>query len=160
MESLAAVRDILASVSTMTLATAGAGGLVHATPVYYSVMQLEHEPALWQFCFYSDSGSLHARQAKENPLVAAAIYPDSWNWQDIRGLQLRGRTCSLSPGEEWEAAWQIYSARFPFVIYLKDQVAQNTLHCLSLHWMRLIDNRQGFGSKQEWQFKEKYIDES
>jgi uncharacterized protein YhbP (UPF0306 family) len=159
MESLAAVRDILASASTMTLATADAGGLVHATPVYFSIMQLEREPALWQFCFFSDGGSLHARQAKENPLAAAAIYPDSWNWQEIRGLQLRGSIRPLLLGEEWEAAWKIYSARFPFVVYLKDQVAQNTFYCLSLYWMRMIDNRQGFGFKQEWQLKEKHTDE-
>jgi uncharacterized protein YhbP (UPF0306 family) len=154
MESLNAVYEILAAASTMTLATTDGAGAVHATPVYYAVVCLDAAPAFWKFCFFSNQSSLHVHQMESSPLVAAAIYPESWLWQDIRGLQLRGWVAAIDADDEWELAWQAYCLRFPFVVEMKSIVSQNTFYYLKLEWMRLLDNRQGFGFKQEWHFSE------
>ena len=79
-----------------------------------------------------------------------AIYPECRGWQDIRGLQLHGEACPVTSGPEWETAWKLYAAKFPFVAALKAIVARNQLYVFTPRWIRLVDNRRGFGFKQEW----------
>jgi uncharacterized protein YhbP (UPF0306 family) len=100
--------------------------------------------------FFSDLNSQHGQDLAANPRAAAAIYPEGRSWQDIRGLQLRGAVWRVTQKPEWEAAWASYSAKFPFVSLLKEIVARNTLYAFRPHWVRLVDNRRGFGFKQEW----------
>lgn len=134
----------LLSVSTLTLATCGADGAPHAAPVYFAA---DAGPRLY---FFSDPASQHSLDLERDPRAAAAIYPECDGWQEIRGLQLRGQVHRVPPGAEWDAAWACYAARFPFVHALKAIVARNTLYVFIPHWVRLVDNRRGFGFKQEW----------
>ena len=73
--------------------------------------------------------------------------------QDIRGLQMNGNVIRLEHGQEWDAAWQVYQGKFPFVAGMKDIVARNNLYIFHPAWVRLVDNRQGFGFKQEWRLE-------
>jgi hypothetical protein len=139
--------DDLLLVSTMTLATIGSTGEPHVAPVYFVA------DVHLRFYFFSEAGSQHARDLHHNPHAAAAFYPQCFDWQDIRGVQMRGVVQPVDPGEQWESAWQLYNSKFPFVSELKEIVARNQLHCFSPTWMRLIDNRRGFGFKQEWSFE-------
>jgi uncharacterized protein YhbP (UPF0306 family) len=159
-------------------------------------------PCPWQLVFFSSPDSLHARCLETNPVAAAAIYPETPGWQDIRGLQLHGRVRSLPPVPpgasgsspvsaspasfdstssevssmhsaqavpraapstpamqsalsaeaitEWQIAWQAYLTKFPFAAGLEQMVARNSLHFFTPTWVRLVDNRQGFGFRQEW----------
>ncbi len=142
----------LLALSTLTLATSGLDGELHAAPVYFAARMPLVSGESPQLYFFSDPTSQHGRDVIANPQAAAAIYPECKDWQDIRGLQLRGQVRKVSPGPEWEAAWKCYLAKFPFVKILKAVVARNTLYVFSAQWIRLVDNRQGFGFKQEWIF--------
>jgi uncharacterized protein YhbP (UPF0306 family) len=137
--------EYLIQLTALTLATAGAGGEPHAAPVYFAA---DRELTLY---FFSDPGSRHGRDLAENPQAAAAFYPECETWQEIRGVQLHGEVQPVPSGPAWEAAWAIYSAKFPFVVEMREIVARNQLYAFRPHWIRLIDNRRGFGFKEEWE---------
>jgi hypothetical protein len=134
----------LLSASTMTLATSGTDGAPHATPVYFAADENLH------LYFFSDPQSLHGQHVAHHPRAAASLYPLCSGWEDIRGLQMQGEIHPVEQGAAWDAGWEIYAAKFPFVKGLKDIVASNTLYVFIPHWVRLVDNRRGFGFKQEW----------
>jgi len=134
----------LLSLAAMTLATVGADGAPHAAPVYFAT------DAKLNFYFFSDPGSQHAHDLARCPQAAAAIYPECYGWQEIRGLQLRGEARRLEVGPAWEVAWQVYSAKLPFVLAMRDLIAKSEFYTLQPRWIRLVDNRRGFGFRQEW----------
>ncbi len=128
----------------MTLATCDAAGHPHAAPVYFTAT------AELSLFFFSDRQSLHSQHITQNPQAAAAIYPQCQGWRDIRGLQLRGQAGLVDSPAEWQAAWERYHAKFPFVRSLRAIVAQNQLYVFIPQWIRWMDNSQGLGFKQEW----------
>jgi len=131
-------------ISTMTLATQGADGESHAADVYFASDQ---EVNLY---FFSDPISQHGLDIAHNPRAAVTIHPESQGWEDIRGLQMRGEVQRVEPGSSWDSAWEKYVAKFPFVTGLKSFIDRNQLFVFVPHWIRLIDNRRGFGYKEEW----------
>jgi uncharacterized protein YhbP (UPF0306 family) len=133
------------SLPAMTLATVSADGMPHAAPVYFAA-----DEARQNLYFFSAAASQHSQDLLANTRAAAAIHPLVEGWQEIRGLQLRGAVRPIAPGEEWERAWSCYLVKFPFAGDLKEMVAQNTLYTLQPDWVRWIDNRHGFGHKEEW----------
>lgn len=137
------VSDLLA-LSTLTLATSNVDGIPHAAPVYFVADDDYH------LYFFSDVSSQHSLDLTHDPRAAAAIYPECHDWQDIRGLQLRGEVRPVPLGMEWDHAWELYVAKFPFVMELKAIVERNTLYAFIPSWVRQVDNRRGFGFKQEW----------
>jgi uncharacterized protein YhbP (UPF0306 family) len=152
----------LLAISTLTLATTGRDGQPHATPVYFAsdMIITESSPpdpgflALNQgsleLFFFSDPLSQHGQDLADNPLAAAALSPPCYTWQEIRGLQLRGRAEKVTGAEQWERGWASYLAKFPFVSTLQDVVTRSTFYVFIPSWMRLVDNRRGFGYKREW----------
>jgi hypothetical protein len=142
----------LLQLSTMALATTGERGEPHTAPVYFTVVQGETftTPPIGRLYFFSESDSQHARDIARQPAAAVAIYPETTGWQDIRGLQMHGMVYRVEPGPEWERAWESYRLKFPFVEALKAIVARNTLFAFQPGWLRWLDNRRGFGFKQEW----------
>lgn len=142
----------LLTLTTMTLATSGLDGELHAAPVYFAANTTLVSGEAPQLYFFSDPDSQHSWDVVANSQAAAAIYPECQEWQDIRGLQLRGHVQEVPPGAEWEVAWKFYIGKFPFVQSLKEIVARNALYVFSAQWIRLVDNRRGFGFKQEWIF--------
>jgi uncharacterized protein YhbP (UPF0306 family) len=137
------IQHLLQIVTTMTLAT-GAGGCSHAAPVYFVAS------SDLDLYFFSDVDSFHSQQIHQVPQTAAAIYPECRNWKDIRGLQIHGRVYPVQAKEAWDSAWRLYQEKFPFVRTLKAIVAQNQMYVLTPTWVRLVDNAQGFGFKQEY----------
>ena len=65
-------------------------------------------------------------------------------------MQMRGSLRVVQSQEQWQTGWQVYQAKFPFVADLEQLIAINQMHKFSPHWIRLVDNRQRFGYKQEW----------
>jgi uncharacterized protein YhbP (UPF0306 family) len=141
------IRELLENISTMTLATADLQGNPHAASVYFVAVNCEGS---WKFYFFSDEHSQHSCQIAENPKTAAAIYPECRGWRDIKGLQLRGETFLVEAEAEWDSAWRHYQDKFRFVRSMKTVVAQNRFYVFVPNWIRLLDNSQGFGYKQEW----------
>ncbi len=146
----------LLSLSTMTLATTGSTGLPHAAPVYFAARLTSSSTSPQEdqcFYFFSDPQSRHGQDIAHEPHAAAAIYPECFSWQEIRGLQMRGQVVHVEGGPEWDQAWQIYIQKFPYVSEMKEIVALNRMYAFLPEWIRLVDNRQGFGFKQEWVIK-------
>ncbi len=134
------------SLPALTLATTGADGAPHAAAVYFAADERN------RLYFFSEPESQHTRDLTANPRAAAAIQPHVSGWQEIRGLQLRGTVALVPEGAEWEHAWQVYQARFPFVAGLKEIIVKNSLYVFTPDWIRLVDNRRGFGYKEEKTF--------
>lgn len=130
--------------STMTLATTGTDGDPHAADVYFAA---DEELNLY---FFSDPVSQHGVDIARNVSAAVTIHPECQGWEGIYGLQLRGEVRRVKPDMEWDLAWKRYVAKFPFVSELKAVVEQNQLFVFHPHWIRLVDNRRGFGYKEEW----------
>jgi uncharacterized protein YhbP (UPF0306 family) len=137
------VNELLA-LSTMTLATSGPNGTPYAAPLYFVADEK------LQLFFFSSPSSQHGHNLSQMPKAAASIYPECQDWRDIHGLQLRGEAARVPAGTAWVHGWGVYLAKFPFVAPLKDIVAQNRLYVFRPAWLRLVDNRQGFGNKEEW----------
>lgn len=133
----------LFALPVMSLATTGAGGEPHAAAVYFA------SDAANRLYFFSETTSQHARDLEATPQAAVTIQPLVSTYREIRGLQLRGRVRPVPLGPEWDAAFALYQAKFPFVHELKEEVAQNQLYVFTPAWMRLLDNRRGFGYKEE-----------
>lgn len=130
----------------LTLATCGADGSPHAAGVYFAADEDNH------YYFFSEAESQHMQDLALNPRAAATIQPHVSGWQDIHGLQLRGTVAPVPEGPQWEHAWQVYQAKFPFVAALKELIARNSLYVFTPDWIRLVDNRRGFGFKEEKEF--------
>jgi flavin prenyltransferase len=137
--------DEFYALPSMSLATQGADGQPHAAAVYFAA-----DSARRNLYFFSDAASQHSQDMAASPRAAATIDPPASTWTEIRGLQLRGELSAVPAGEAWEQAWQIYQAKFPFVKDLREIVARNTLYTFRPDWVRRIDNRRGFGYKEEW----------
>ena len=140
------IRELLASISTLTLATADLQGSPHATSVYFAAVYTRS----WKLYFFSDEHSQHCNHIDQNPKTAVAIYPESKDWRDIKGLQMRGETYLVETKNEWDTAWRHYQDKFRFVRSMKTIVAQNRLYVFIPNWIRLLDNSQGFGYNKEW----------
>jgi len=139
-----AVIEVLAETTTLALATAGPGGRPFATPVFFAP---DEDLAL---IFFSDPDTLHVRHVLERSEASGTIYPATGDWTQIRGLQLAGRVERIHPGDAWEAAWAAYVRKFPFVADLRPLVDAGWLLAFVPSWIRVIDNRRGFGFKLEW----------
>lgn len=134
----------LLSLTTMSLATVSPQGDVHSAAVYFAAGERV------QLYFFSDPDSQHGRDVAQNPRSAVSIYPECHDWQEIRGLQMRGDVFVLHAGPQWDQAWRVYRQKFPFVEGLHAVVEQNRFYVFRPKWIRLVDNRRGFGFKQEW----------
>ncbi|MFE6742165.1 hypothetical protein [Streptomyces tubercidicus] len=107
-------------------------------------------PALY---FVTATTTRHGRAlAEPGARVAFTAQRDGQEWSGLTGIQGRGR-CRPLAGEERAAGWQVYVERFPFVASsdrLRAALERTTLWELRPDWLRLIDNGQGFGHKEEW----------
>lgn len=134
----------LLGLTTMTIATSGSDAEPHAAAVYFVCdNQLN-------FFFFSSPQSQHSGDISDQPRVAVTIHPECFEWQDIHGLQVRGAITPVKGRSEWQQAWELYQIKFPFVSDLKEILSRNLLHKFRPDWIRLVDNRRGFGFKQEW----------
>ncbi|WP_406209550.1 pyridoxamine 5'-phosphate oxidase [Streptomyces decoyicus] len=126
-----------------TAGTAGAAGTVGGEAA-------GDGPALY---FVTATTTRHGRAlAEPGARVAFTAQRDGQEWSALTGLQGRGR-CRVLAGGERAAGWRIYLERFPFVAAsdrLRAALERTELWELRPDWLRLIDNGQGFGHKEEW----------
>lgn len=134
----------LLELPALTLATTGETGEPHAAAVYFAADQR------LDLYFFSAPSSQHSLDLARDPRAAVSLYIESRSWQEIRGLQMRGIVSQVEPGSSWEQAWRLYLAKFPFVSEMQAEVARTRLYLFRPDWIRLFDNRKGFGYKQEW----------
>ena len=97
----------------------------------------------------------HGRAMIADGAVAGTVQRDRQHWREIQGVQFRGR-CRRLRGRERAPAWNLYRARFPFLrsgpMALAAALKRMALWRIEPDWMRLIDNRRGFGHQEECTF--------
>lgn len=91
---------------TMVLSTV-ADAVPWCAPVYY----LFHAP---YFYFFSSTRSRHIEQVSKNCNAAAAIFQDSLDWQQIRGIQMAGEIKKISNFNEKIKIMALFVLKFPF----------------------------------------------
>ncbi len=141
-----AVTQIMATVSTMTLATCE-GGMPWATDVYFAADGFD-------LIFFSSPNSRHCRNLALNPRCAATVHPPADSWQEIKGLQIEGSAEPLSHLGDKARGLAAYLHKFPFA---RELIAHPTetiksLHKASLYVLRptrlhYLDNALGFGTR-------------
>jgi uncharacterized protein YhbP (UPF0306 family) len=131
----------------LTLAVTEADGGPYAAALFYAV-----DDEL-RFHVVTDPATRHGKAMLANPSVAGTIQPDRQHWREIQGVQFRG-VCRQLGSAKRARAWEIYTARFPFLqqpdAILTRELADTALWRIEPVWIRLIDNRRGFGHKEEW----------
>jgi uncharacterized protein YhbP (UPF0306 family) len=148
------IRAFLAQHNTMTLATVDHAGAPQAAAVFYAADDA------FDLFFLSSPHSRHSRALARDPRVAASIQADNQAWQTIQGLQIEGAARLVDGAAQTAHAMRIYASRFEFLRGLLDGVdggpaalrgplASSRFYVLRPAWIRLIDNTQGFGSKEE-----------
>lgn len=147
------IDTFLAQHTTLTLATVGSDG-PQATALFYA-----HDLTLSLY-FLSDPATRHGRNLTADQRSAATVQADGQDWRRINGLQIEGWVAPVSTPEDWDVAYEVYQAKFPFVgaalkgqsltgITLSGPLARSRFYRFTPRWMRLIDNRLGFGHKEE-----------
>jgi len=102
---------------------------------------LEEENAL---VFTSDAETQHGREFVLNPSVAGSVVLETMIVGKIRGIQFRG-TISEPEGELLSRAKSAYLKRFPVAALMDTR-----LWILKLTYIKMTDNRLGFGKKLIW----------
>ncbi len=148
-----AIRRLLETHHTITLATCEDERPWAATVFYAS-------DAALSLYFVSDRRTRHGRHLAASGLTAGAVNPDCASWGEVQGLQLEGRVTVLT-GVAHMAALKRYLTKFPEIgaLFEKPQdqdeatIAKRLwaadFYKLTPGWIRLIDNRLGFGCKAE-----------
>ncbi len=139
--------SLLAECRTASLATVYVDGRPHAANIQYV-----HDDQL-NIYFVSSEDAAHSRHITKNSTVALTVYHhDDQDPASIRGLQMHGQAQPITDQAERTDALTLYAARFPFITEdpaLRAAVEQQTFYRITPTWLRLIDNRRGFGWKAE-----------
>ncbi len=139
--------ELLADCRTASLATVDEHGHPHAVNIQYA-----HDDQL-RLYFVSSEDAAHSRHIAVNPAVALTVYHhDDAQPENLRGLQLQAHAEAITDEADRSREMTLYAARFPFITtdpILGAAVEQQTLYRLTPTWLRLIDNRRGFGWKVE-----------
>jgi len=102
---------------------------------------LEEENAL---VFTTDDDTRHGKEFTKNPKVAGSVVLETMVIGKIRGIQFQGIVSE--PGEEMlSKAKRAYLKRFPPAILMDTH-----LWIVSLTYIKMTDNRLGFGKKIIW----------
>jgi uncharacterized protein len=102
---------------------------------------LEEENAL---VFTTDDDTRHGKEFIKNPKVAGSVVLETMVIGKIRGIQFQGIVSE--PGEEMlSKAKRAYLKRFPPAILMDTH-----LWIVSLTYIKMTDNRLGFGKKIIW----------
>jgi uncharacterized protein YhbP (UPF0306 family) len=140
---LSPILALLAETQALTLASLDPDGKPRATPLFFA---FDDQATL---IFLSERDTQHCRNLEREPFVAAALYPHVGDWRELRGLQIKGHASPV-PSPDRETALAVYGSRFPFTDSLADVVGRSEIYHLRPKWVRLIDNRLGFGFRREW----------
>ncbi len=140
---LAPLLELLAETTTLTLATLDPDQTPRATPLYFAFT------AGADLVFLSDPATPHAANLARQPQAAVAAYPEPADWREIRGIQMKGVVERLE-GADAAGALEEFGRRHPFLTEVPAAWEAMQVYRFRPGWARWIDNRRGFGYRQEW----------
>jgi uncharacterized protein YhbP (UPF0306 family) len=103
---------------------------------------LEEENSL---VFTTDSDSRHGKEFLKNPLVAGSVVLETFVIGKIRGIQFQG-IISLPKDALAQKAKNSYLKKLPIALLM-----DTTLWVVELTYIKMTDNRLGFGKKLIWE---------
>ena len=142
---------------TISIATAAKEESWSASVFYVSDQKLN-------IYFISFDESKHIQGILKNKRVSATINQDVSDWMQIKGLQLQGVAYKV-PEQHRKNILNAYRQKFDSIHEFLDlpktddekkiakQFNSISLFCFEPHWIRLLDNSLGFGSKEEIELK-------
>ncbi len=122
-----------------TLATSCNNQPYTATCFYIYIAEMN------MFVFTSDTTTKHIADALEQPYVAGAIALETSIIGKIRGIQFTGIIKKLEE-KELSVAKRAYIKKFPIAL-----LAKTTLWSVTPNFIKMTDNRLGFGKKIIWE---------
>ncbi|MCB8999493.1 MAG: pyridoxamine 5'-phosphate oxidase family protein [Bacteroidales bacterium] len=132
------ITDFIKKHHVLTLATSFEGRPWVAN-CFYAYMEKENV-----LVFTSDRNTKHIQDLEGGNEVAASIVLETSVVGKIQGIQLRGRLFEPE-GEMLKSANTAYLKRFPFAALM-----ETTLWVLEVEYVKMTDNRLGFGKKLIW----------
>ena len=120
----------------LTLATSTLGGEPYCCNCFYA-----YDAESAAFIFTTDSTTHHGQMMLQNSAVAASIVLETRTVGKVQGLQITGEIKPAIEGDK-----MCYIKSFPYAA-----VADLTLWRLEADFLKLTDNRLGFGKKLIWQ---------
>lgn len=106
---------------------------------FYTYMEDENS-----LVFTSDFDTKHIQQASHNIFVAGSVVLETSTIGKIQGIQFQG-IISQPQGELHEKAKKAYLKRFPIAMLMDTH-----LWVIDLTYIKMTDNRLGFGKKLIW----------
>ena len=111
--------------------------------------------------FLSSPTSRHSQNIARDGRVAVTVQADGQAWQEIRGLQIEGTANEVRGAGELAQALATFARRFDFAAgllagaadgpaALRGPIAGSRFYVVQPAWIRMIDNTQGFGHKEEF----------
>ncbi|MFZ4400839.1 MAG: hypothetical protein ACOYO1_12455 [Bacteroidales bacterium] len=131
--------DYIGEHHIFTLATSSNNHPYTATCFYVYIADLN------MFVFTSDITTKHIADTMDQPYVAGAIALETSIVGKIRGIQFTGIIKRLE-AKELSLANKAYLKRFPIAI-----LAKTTLWGITPDFIKMTDNRLGFGKKLSWE---------
>lgn len=142
----ASIASLLHTLSTLTLATVNEQGQPQAASLFFV------SDADLHVYWVSGLNSRHSQNLAHRPQVALTVHTTTWSWTEIAGVQMEGTVAVVPAGAAWQAAWDRYLLKFPFVADFQAEVSRSNFYHFTPTWVRLVDNAQGFGHKDEIRF--------
>lgn len=133
------IKSYLEAHHVLTLATVDEGGAWAASLFYAS------DDALNLYVL-SDPATRHGRAIVRDARVAVTVHGEIREWMAIRGIQLWGTAGEVTEAEE---TFTRYIEKFPFAAALIPVGGPHRFYRIAPRWIRLIDNSQGLGFKEE-----------
>ena len=145
------VMDLMASVTTMTLATCRQN-TPRATDLYFANEKLD-------LVFFSSMDAEHSRNLSYNQNCSATMHPQVSGWREIKGIRVEGIAHPVDDASLKIRAQDAYLRKFPFAAQFlspptrADQSTNRsaagavTLYLLRVSGLTYIDNSLGFGTK-------------
>ncbi|MBR5281907.1 MAG: pyridoxamine 5'-phosphate oxidase family protein [Alistipes sp.] len=139
MENLEKIAAFIGEHHVLTLATATPDGAPYCCNAFFAYRADEQA-----FVFTTDSTTRHGEMMSANPRVAASVVLETRTVGKVQGLQITGTVMPAKEGDK-----MAYIKSFPYAA-----VADLTLWRIEADFMKLTDNRLGFGKKLIWQRQE------
>ncbi len=149
--------DFLSTQTTLTLGTLNPDGSPYLCDLFYVH---DATPSLY---FLSDPHTQHAQNLARISQISATVHHTTKDWQTIRGVQIIGKAMRVNEATDRQHGFEIYVAKFPFVrkwLPSVERLGQAhplfgviELYKITPRWLRWIDNTQGFGHKEEFEFR-------
>ena len=137
------VRSLLRAQTTLVLASVSEDGSPQSTPLFFIA-----DRSLNLYWFSSRS-SLHSRNCLLSPHASVAISANAHTWQQIQGVQMRGRVSMVTDRVLRKSLTAEYVARFALGNLFSFAIRRSSLYCFTPGWLRYLDNTRRFGYKFE-----------